>query len=300
MKGMEYMAQETNYDTNSLLKREATILASQTNSLSVGDLERALLEFFPAEDACSWDRTGMLVGNPLDSVEGVAVALDPTVKALSEAFAAGANVLVTHHPVFIDAPTSFLPHSVSGQVSGSTIQWAIAHGMSIMSFHTACDVSVEGLDMLPRLLRLQPRATLDPLDGQSDKGFGRICVPDEQMSLSYLAARCLSVLSSIPRVWGNPDAVINTVVTSGGSAGDFARSCVEHGIDCLVCGEIKYHEALDASESGLAIIELGHDVSEMPLCALLASKVNAAGVDEACITVVDNHTRWFTPESTRR
>lgn len=294
------MVQETNYDSNSLLKRQTTFLASQSSALSVGDLERALLEFFPTEDACSWDRTGMLVGNPLDPVEGVAVALDPTVKALTEAYAAGANVLVTHHPVFIDAPTSFFPQSVAGQTPGSAIQWAIAHGMSIMSFHTACDVSVEGLDILPSLLRLQPRATLDPLNDHTEKGFGRICALDEPTSLSYLAARCLSVCSSIPRVWGDPDTVINTVVTSGGSAGDFAQMCLDRGVDCLICGEIKYHEALDASESGLAIIELGHDVSEMPLCALLASKVNAAGIDEACITVVDNRTRWFTPESTRR
>lgn len=287
-------------DSNSLLRREVTILASQSGGMCVGDLERALLVSFPAEDACLWDRTGMLVGNPLDSVEGVAVALDPTIKALSAAYAAGANVLVTHHPVFIDAPTSFLPQSVVGQTSGSTIQWALRHGMSIMSFHTACDVSIEGLNVLPALLRLQPRATLDPLNDHTDKGFGRICVPDEQINLSYLAARCLAVFEAVPRVWGNPEAIINTVVTSGGSAGDFARLCIDRGIDCLICGEVKYHEALDASESGLAIIELGHDVSEMPLCALLASKVAQAGVAEDCIVVVDKQTRWFTPESTRR
>jgi len=41
------------------------------------------------------------------------------------------------------------------------------------------------------------------------------------------------------------------------------------GADALVCGEVRYHDALDAAESGLAIIEVGHDVSEWPLVEVL-------------------------------
>lgn len=91
-------------ESRSLKKNAAGSLASREVRLSAGALEKALLSVFPKEDACSWDYTGMYVGNPAEEVHGVAVALDPTVRAMKEAVDAGANVLVTHHPVFLDAP----------------------------------------------------------------------------------------------------------------------------------------------------------------------------------------------------
>ena len=287
----------------SLKKSDAGDLASSDRMMVVGELERALLQKMPAADACSWDRTGLLVGNPMDTVRGVAVALAPTIAALEEAHAPGANVLLTHHPVFLDAPTSFMPQAAAGHTPGAVVRRACELGISVISFHTALDVSTAGLDALPTLLRLAPLGVLDPLPGAKNKGFGRICAPsasDEPLTLRHLSARCVSVFGTYPRVWGSPDRLLSLSVTSGGSAGSFAQMCLDQGIGCLVCGEIKYHEALDAALSGLAIIELGHDVSEFPLCALLAAYAAEAGVAESCITMIDQSNNWYTPESTRR
>ncbi len=89
-------------------------------------------------------------------------------------------------------------------------------------------------------------------------------------------------------------------MTSGGSAGSLLDACLAQGVECLICGEVKYHEALDASLSGLCIIELGHDVSELPLCDVLAAHVQAAGVASECITMINQKDNWYTPESSRR
>lgn len=292
------MEQETSLD-----RMQTGSLSTNDRCLTVGDLERALLSRMPAADAAEWDRTGMFVGSPLDTVAGVAIALDPTIPALDEAYQCGANVLVTHHPVFRDAPDLFLPSSVQGHTPGAVVRHAIERRMSILSFHTALDVSVEGLDALPALLRMTPIEVLEPLEPGSAKGYGRICVPldsETPLSLRYLSARCVSVFGSLPRVWGAEDRTLSRIVTSGGAASDFVGPCLDAGIDCLVCGEVKYHTALDASLSGLSIIELGHDVSEFPLCALLAAHVEEAGVSSSCITMVDQKNRWYTPESSRR
>lgn len=289
-------------EDTSLQKTDAGDLAAQNHDILVGDLEKALLRKMPAKDACSWDRTGMLVGNPFEVVSGVAVALDPTIPALETAHQAGANVLVCHHPVFLDAPTSFVPASMQGHTTGSVVRRAIELGMSIMSFHTALDVSTAGLDAVPALLRLHGIGVLEPLEGSTTKGFGRICEPDddEALSLRYLSARCVSVFGAIPRVWGAPEKVVRRIVTCGGSASSMLDLCLSQGADCLVCGEVKYHDALNASLSGLAIIELGHDISEFPLCALLAAACEAAGVSKSSITMIDPKNNWYTPESSRR
>lgn len=161
----------------SLKKTDAGNLASNERMMVVGELERELLRKMPASDACSWDRTGMLVGNPMDTVRGVAVALDPTIHAVEEAHAHGANVLLTHHPVFIDAPDAFMPQAAMGHAPGAVVRRACELGVSVLSFHTALDVSTAGLDALPVLLRLTPLGVLDPLPDAANKGFGRICAP---------------------------------------------------------------------------------------------------------------------------
>lgn len=154
---------------------------------------------------------------------------------------------------------------------------------------------------MPTLLRLKPRYVLDPLAGKADKGFGMVCASEEgAISLKHLAARSVSVFGSVPRVWGNPDTLLESIVTCGGSANDLVDLCLENGVDCLICGEVKYHVALEARQSGLSIIELGHDVSELPLCALLATEALAAGLPDSCIMVVDQSKNWYTPETIRQ
>ncbi len=297
-------------DQISLQRNDTGNLAKQQSIRFVGDLERALLSEMPAADACDWDRTGMLVGDPADTIQKVAIALDPTIPALDAAYKAGANVLVTHHPVFLDPPIMFTPSSAQGHTSGAVVRFAIEHEMSILSFHTTLDVSQAGLDALPTLLRLRGVEVLEPLYEGSTKGFGRVCVPDEpgvenpsvkqSISLRHLSARCVSVFGVLPRVWGSLDRDVTTIVTSGGSAGSLIDACLDQGVECLICGEVKYHEALDASLSGLSLIELGHDVSEFPLCALLAAHCEAAGVEHKSITMIDQKNNWCTPESFRR
>lgn len=277
-------------------------LVSLKKEFSVRQLEDALLCVFPAQDACDWDRTGLLVGDPDELITGVAVALDPTIRAMETACAVGANVLITHHPLFIDAPDLFVPAHAQGENAGSRVAFALSHHLNCMSFHTACDVSTEALDLLPAMLRLESLHPLERLAPGSTKGFGMVCRPadGEVLTLTYLAARCVSVFNAFPRVWGAPDTRIERIATFGGSATEALRACDEEAIDCLICGEVKYHDALDAAESGLCIIELGHDVSELPLCALLASEARAAGITESSLTVINQSKNWYTPETTRR
>lgn len=288
-------------EERSLYKNNAHLPVVPKTISTVGELEQKLLCAFPVKDACDWDYTGLFVGDPAAPVTGVAVALDPTISAMKQALDAGANVLVTHHPVYLDAPDCFLPSSIQGNKPGALVHFALSHGLNCMAFHTACDASVKGLRILPSMLRLRDEEVLDPLPHDPSKGFGMICSVEEgSLTLEHLAARCVSVFESFPRVWGNPQKDISRVATCGGSAGSVLDLCRERGIECLICGELKYHDALDALQDGLSIIELGHDVSELPLCALLAAEVIAAGVDESRITMIDQRNNWYIPESIRR
>lgn len=95
------------------------------------------------------------------------------------------------------------------------------------------------------------------------------------------------------------DTSLSTVCTWTGGAGDAAFECVKRGIDVLVCGEVKYHAALEASQQGLCIIELGHDVSELPFARILAESCARVGVAREKITLLDQNDAWQHPETRR-
>ena len=289
-------------DGTSLAKLNSAGLSKKANNLTVGQLVQALLVRYPVEDAEPWDKMGLLVGDPAETVTGVACALDPTLEAVRTAANRGANVLLTHHPLFLDAPSVLSPSRTLANPAGVTAFEAIRLGVALVNVHTALDASEQTARLFARLLNLDFEGLLQPLEGKPNKGYGqraRIRQSDEPFSVARLAARCTSVFGRMPRMWGDPDARVSTVVVGNGSASGIVKLCVAAQVDCLVCGEIHYHDALDAAQAGLAILEVGHDASEAPLVALLASAVVEAGVSEQLVGIIDQSGNWNYPESTR-
>lgn len=284
-----------------LARRASGPLSKPVTTITTGALERALLAEFPADDAEPWDRTGMTVGDPARLVQGVAVALDPTVEAIEAAADRGANVLVTHHPAFLAPPSSFKPASSVAANPGAGVWRAVQCGVSIMSFHTALDVSVRAQRVLPGMLGLAFQQVLDPLAGSPAKGYGQLCTlgEDDGLTLGQLAARCTSVFARAPRVWGDFSRELDRIVTATGSAGDLGQACLDVQADCLVCGEIKYHDALELSQAGLAIVDIGHDTSELPLVSVLVAALESVGVPGDMVTVLDQRDNWAYPETVR-
>ena len=270
---------------------------------TVGQLENALLGLFPAADALEWDKTGLVVGDPFAQLTGVAIALDATVEAVRIASELGASVLLTHHPVFLGGIEEIHP-AMQGRLGTDAVVFeALTRGVALMNFHTTLDVSEQALRVLPSMLKLQFKSVLAPLDTSPHKGFGSVCTltPEETgLTLSQFAARCVSVFGRIPRVYGDGTRQLRTIATTTGSATDLLQACLDSSCDCLVCGEVRYHGALDALNAGLSIIELGHDVSELPLCAVLASAVGSVGVPENAVRIIDQGHNWWTPEASRR
>lgn len=286
-----------------LSRRASGPLSKPVSTLTVGALEAALLAEVPASDAEGWDRTGMTVGDPARLVEGVAVALDPTVDAVREAASRGANVLLTHHPAYLEAPDAFGPASSVAANPGAGVWAAVEGGVALIALHTALDVSPRAARVLPGMLKLAFKGqVLVPVAGSRRKGYGQLCtvrLEDDPLTLGRLAARCTSVFARAPRVWGDFSRELDRVVTCTGSAGDVAHECLRAQADCLVCGEVKYHDALALSQAGLCIVDLGHDTSELPLVAVLADLAEHAGVPRERISVIDQRENWSYPESIR-
>lgn len=273
--------------------------------MKISELEKKMLKIYPAKTACEWDKTGLLVGDKNAQIKKVAIALDPTLAAVKLAKEKGCNLLVTHHPTYLGEIENFLEEESCGQMEGTVIYSAIKNDIALMNFHTALDVSTEGTTILPKMLGLKIGNVLCPTDNlshaKSKLGFGRVSTlkpSDKNLNLEKLAKRCEKVFGRAPRVWGNKNSKLKTIATSTGSVGRLNDSpsvlaeVINQKIDCIICGEIKYHDALALLNLGISVIDLGHDVSELPLCISLEKSLKACGIQKNKLVMLDQSNNW--------
>lgn len=166
----------------------------------VADLARALLARYPKANAESWDHVGLSVGDPAAEITGVACALDATEANVHRAQEAGANVLLTHHPIYIKAPEAFCPADASRPQCSAALFEAARCGVSIISLHTNLDRSHEARACLSELLGAAPVSSLERKDDPEACGLGVLATLHDPCSLHNLAARAAAAFGSDPRV----------------------------------------------------------------------------------------------------
>ena len=261
--------------------------------MKVLELESALFHAFPREDAEDWDHVGLSVGDPDAEVQRVLVALDATAEDVRHAQAIQADVLLTHHPVYLSAPRAFVPHEGAYPQASAAIYEAARSGISILSYHTNLDRSLGAQQALPACLGLDRLSSLEHADDPASVGLGALA-DTPRMPLGELVERVSQAFSVSPRVWGDVASDVDRVAFLGGSLGDFGELALRSGADAIVCGEAGYHVCQDVSMRGLNVVLLGHDVSEYPFTSLLAQACVDAGLsrDQVVVSRVSRH--WWT------
>lgn len=290
------------------------------SAVRVRDLLERLDAEFPMVWAEPWDRVGLLVGDPEALVERVFVSLDPTPPALAAAIEGGAQVLLTHHPAFLEAPERFAP---APGTAGVPFAAACAR-VALVACHTNLDRAPAGADALPTALGLRVSGPLESSSGvdgaiealrlgdaceepgvlraeamlsEGAARMGRVCEAPEASSVGSLAAHVSRVLGVRVRVWGDGSTPVSLVGVAPGSGRSLVEDARRAGCEALITGELRYHEALEAADRGLAVIEAGHDATEWPLVPVLASgATRTEGLDERAVLLDRTSIRWWTTE----
>ena len=106
----------------------------------------------PFDTQADFDNSGLLVGNPQAEVTGIHLALDVTDRVIDDALAAGANLIVTHHPLMFSARKRL----TEADYEGHLLIRLIANGLSLIAAHTNFDQAPGGMnDTLAGLLGLK-------------------------------------------------------------------------------------------------------------------------------------------------
>jgi dinuclear metal center YbgI/SA1388 family protein len=108
---------------------------------TVADCLAVLEHAYPPGWAESWDAVGLSVGERQVPVQRVLFAVDPTREVAEEARDYGAQLLITHHPLFLRGVHG-VPTDTPG---GAVVQTLIRAGCALYTAHTNADVARPGV-----------------------------------------------------------------------------------------------------------------------------------------------------------
>ncbi|WP_192498553.1 Nif3-like dinuclear metal center hexameric protein [Ornithinimicrobium pratense] len=218
------------------------------------DVVALLEEFYPVHTAQSWDRVGLVAGDPEQSVGTILLAVDPTLDVVAEAVALGADLIITHHPLLLKGI-----HSVATTTAkGATITELLVNDIGLYCAHTNADVADPGVGQA--LSMACGLIDTEPLQVTEDQELGRVGDLPEPVSLQQLATRLVEHLPPTAggiRVSGPAAAPVRRVAVLGG-AGDSAFEAVRRsGADVYVTADLRHHPALEAREEARAAARAG-------------------------------------------
>ncbi|MGW8376399.1 Nif3-like dinuclear metal center hexameric protein [Streptomyces sp. ODS28] len=248
---------------------------------ALSDVIAALDALWPRDRAEGWDAVGTVCGdvtNPDAQVTRVLFAVDPVQRVADEAVSLGADLLVTHHPLYLRGTTTVAADTFKGRV----VHTLIKNDVALHVAHTNADTADPGVsDALAGALGLRVKGPLvpDATDPEGRRGLGRICELDHPLPLgefAALAAARLPVTAQGVRAAGDPEATVRTVAVCGGSGDGLFDQVRAAGVDAYVTADLRHHPASEAREhSPLALVDAAHFATEWPWCEQAAAQLDA-------------------------
>lgn len=251
--------------------------------MKVSEIIEIIEKTAPPSIAASWDNSGVQVASFREDAKQIAVLLDPTLESLERAISAGAEFVLSHHPLSL-SPRH--PDKVDNYLS--ILSLLLKNDVCLYSAHTSLDANPDGpVRWLAEALDLDRVKTLDPFPPSGDPGlhakarngeygFGFTGTLVKPVSYADFC-RLLSSVIGRPEWQGcgrRPEAVFR-VACCPGSGGSLLKEVVESGSDVFISGDIKYHTALEALAVGVRIVDVGHFVLEEEMMRRFAKQLEA-------------------------
>ncbi|MCR5790231.1 MAG: Nif3-like dinuclear metal center hexameric protein [Lachnospiraceae bacterium] len=215
-----------------------------------------LEELSPPQYALDWDNVGLLAGRRDKEIGTIYIALDATDEVVKRAVTAGADMLLTHHPL-IFKPVRKIN---SDDFIGRRLLQLIRHDMVYYAMHTNFDV-MGMADAAAESLNLRDIDILDVTFEKGDvrEGIGRTGRLPRIMSLLELSEYVKERFHvAHVRIYGDPESNLERAAVCPGSGKSEIGHAIEAGADVLITGDIEHHEGIDAVAAGLTIIDAGH------------------------------------------
>ena len=153
---------------------------------TLADAVAALDALYDPRWAEPWDAVGLVCGDPEQPVRRVLFAVDPVAAVVDEALGWGADLVVTHHPLYLRGTSSVAATDPKGRV----VHRLLTAGAALHVAHTNADVAQPGVsDALASALGIVDTRPLVPAaGGPRDKLITFVPHDDTERLVDALAA----------------------------------------------------------------------------------------------------------------
>ena len=237
------------------------------------------IEYFaPPALALEGDPIGLHLGSEDMEVRRLFLALELTESVVEEALGFQADMIFVHHTPFFKPLKQLredMPHD-------RLILQLIRSHVALYTAHTNLDCVDGGVNnVLAELLGIEETTVLAQGKGQGDaregsreenQGLGRIGMLRQPTTLGAYAAFVEKKLGGrCVRFCGKPEKMISRVACLGGAGGFLLKEAKDRGADAFVSADLRHHEAMQALELDLGLIDGGHFATENPVIPVLAA-----------------------------
>lgn len=245
--------------------------------MKVKDILEKIEAFAPPSLAYSWDNVGLLVGSGEREIKKILITLDPDLPVIEEAVSKGCDLIVSHHPMFFKG----IKHIRSDEAVAKAIELMIKNDISLIAAHTNMDCAAEGINAgLAELMELTDTEVLEENTLYKGCGLGRVGNLKEAMTLKELAEYSKKQLNIQGlRIAGDENKVIKRIAVAGGSCSEVIPAAISKGAEAIITGDMKYHEAINAVNDGICVIDAGHYGTEHHVIGIFNKLLAPLGVE---------------------
>ncbi|MCM1157309.1 MAG: Nif3-like dinuclear metal center hexameric protein [Bacteroidales bacterium] len=223
------------------------------------DIIRELEKLSPKAYACDWDNVGLLVGRKQREVHKIMVALDASKEVVDYAVREQADMLITHHPMIFSA----IKKVNEEEFTSEKVLTLAEQGIACYAMHTNFD-TVGGMAQLAAGEKYLNLSGVRPIESREndEEGMGRYGLLPYPMTAKQ-AAEYVKEKFKLPFVLlyqakEQRDKVYDRIAVMPGSGKSEMKEVVRQGYSLYLTGDYGHHEALDAMDMGLAVIDATH------------------------------------------
>lgn len=234
----------------------------------------ALENIAPKRFAEDWDNPGLLVGALNQDIHKILVCLDVSDAVVEQAIASGADMIIAHHPLIFRGMKKLRTDLPLGR----RIQLLLKHDIAVAAAHTNLDIAEGGVnDVLAGAIGLSKLSSFviesQDVDG-SVLSMGRMGSLPAPMTVQDFARQIRDALpTDHVRLVDAGARPVRKVAICSGSGAEFIQKAAFMGADAYVTGDVKYHEAQQAVELGMHVIDAGHFGTEYPVVEVLKTRL---------------------------
>ncbi|EGZ31364.1 Nif3-like dinuclear metal center hexameric protein [Malacoplasma iowae] len=226
--------------------------------MKVNELYSILDKWYPFVSQDIWDNSGSFSFFENEIISGVLIGLDVTLDIVTEAIQKNCNVIITHHPIFIDQ------NDIKKKHIKNIINLLNINKISLFSLHTNFDKNRYGMNY--NLLKKLNLTNIKRSKKSDYLFFGelktKMNINDFIVQINRKIKPDYLIYDKENLFFKENKKIKKVAIVGGSGSGEYENILKKDKIDLFITGEVKWH-IWNLSSKSIPIIDVGHSIEKI-------------------------------------